>query len=94
MNAERNAFNRKYAYSFAAWEIRLYLNSHPRDRQALRLYQTYQDQSPCCNYAAIPQYPRSGDSDDPDGMCSLIVWPWVDEPWPWEREANEQRGGV
>ncbi len=84
-------FDRTYAYPFAAWDIRLYLNSHPSDRQALRLYETYQANTDCCNYAAIPEVPRRQNGSS--GLCSLIYWPWVNDPWPWDREANEQRGG-
>ena len=91
MSTEHNDLDRTYSYPFCSWDIRLYLDSHPDDRQALRLYQTYQEHTDPCNYAAIPECFCGGGQG---GLYSLIHWPWVDAPWPWEREANEQRGCV
>mgnify|MGYP002562284903 FL=1 len=46
---------RDYALPFAAWELRLYLNTHPQDRCALKQYQALMDQLPDGNYAALLQ---------------------------------------
>lgn len=46
-------YMRDYALPFAVWEIRLYLNSHPNDRCALRLYHKLLAQAECGNYASI-----------------------------------------
>lgn len=79
-----------YALPFAAWEVRLYLDTHPDDRQALALYQSLCQQcgvkgSYACVDAAMnqacPEYP-SMPRHTP--ACPLR-WTWVDEPWPWER---------
>ena len=42
-----------YTLPFAAWEIRLYLNSHPHDRCALKLYYQLMQKANCANYASI-----------------------------------------
>ena len=42
-----------YTLPFAAWEIRLYLNSHPNDRCALKLYDQLMKKARCANYASI-----------------------------------------
>ena len=42
---------RDYSLPFAAWELRLYLNSHPNDRCALRLYHQLLASAPCATYA-------------------------------------------
>ena len=89
MNEMMNSFERTYCYPFSAWDIRLYLNSHPDDRQALRLYETYQERCDPCNYAAVPLCFCAK-----SGQYSLIRWPWVDDPWPWEREANTEGGRI
>ena len=65
---------------FSAWEVRLYLNTHPHDMNALQLYQQLCQQAPKPNYACtfVP--------------CTVDHWSWVDDPWPWECEANGRRG--
>ena len=67
------------ALSFAAWEVRLYLNTHPNDQRALALYHDL------CRQAGEPSY-----------ACAFSgsnhrAWNWLDDPWPWEYEANERR---
>ena len=42
---------RDYSLPFAAWELRLYLNSHPNDRCALRLYYQLLSHTDCATYA-------------------------------------------
>jgi len=65
--------------AFSAWEVRLYLNTHPNDMAALQLFQQLCTQTPKPNYACtfVP--------------CSNNRWSWVDDPWPWECEANGRR---
>ena len=65
--------------AFAAWEVRLYLNTHPNDANALQLYHQL------CQQAAKPNY-----------ACTFVPfngtrWNWLDDPWPWECEANGGR---
>ena len=49
--AENKCITRDYALPFAAWELRLYLNSHPQDRCALRLYHQLMESMGCFTYA-------------------------------------------
>jgi len=61
---------------FCAWEVRLYLNTHPCDTNALQLYQQLCHQAPAPNYACT------------FAPCGGNRWNWVDDPWPWEYAAN------
>lgn len=63
--------------AFSAWEVRLYLNTHPNDECALRLYQQLCQQAPKPNYACTFA-----------GCTGNGRWNWVDDPWPWECKAN------
>jgi|GEM_PF-730026 len=62
------------AEAFAAWELRLYLNTHPWDRHALELFRQ------CCRRGDLPNYACAFASDD--GCADR--WRWTDAPWPWE----------
>ena len=65
------------AADFAVWEMRLYLDTHPDDQQALALFAQLCRQTNEPNYAAtfLPE-------------CCASAWGWVNDPWPWEYEAN------
>lgn len=78
-----------YAYPFAQWDLRLYLDTHPDDREALAAF-----------YALCGEYPtdiccgmRGGtDAGSREKMCDR--WHWIDGPWPWEYEANAIDGRI
>lgn len=75
--------DQQQALSFAAWELRLYLDTHPDDEQALGLFgqlcQNMNAPSYACTFAPCA------------GHCAS-QWRWVDDPWPWELAANERKG--
>lgn len=67
-----------YASPFAAWELRLFLDTHPHDQRALAAYQQLCSQGCAAGgYACLP-----------DSEYNSARWHWIDEPWPWEPEAN------
>ena len=63
------------AASFSAWDLRLYLNTHPDDKQALALFRRL------CEEAGEPNYATTFLEDG----CGASDWGWTDDPWPWER---------
>lgn len=60
------------AEAFAAWELRLYLNTHPCDQQALQLFRKIARKACQPNYAST----FAEDCDE--------SWSWTDAPWPWD----------
>jgi spore coat protein JB len=66
------------AEAFAAWELRLYLNTHPCDEQALKLFRKYARKADQPNYAGAFAF---------DDGCPER-WSWTDAPWPWEFNAG------
>ena len=90
----RNTINH-YALPFAAWELRLYLDTHPADEKALAAYRQI-----CltrgCDYACHTPEGENGAScrlqarREEDGCdCGDNRWTWIDGPWPWEPAAND-----
>lgn len=68
------------AAAFAAWEVRLYLNTHPNDPGALHLFEQL------CQQGCSPSYACAFVPCTAAGR-----WSWLDDPWPWEICANERR---
>lgn len=64
--------------AFAAWELRLYLNTHPHDEEALALFRKL------CKEAEGENYATTFLTDD----CCASGWSWVKNPWPWEYSCN------
>lgn len=122
----KNETKNDYALPFAAWELRLYLDTHPNDERAFAAYKQLcasqgcnyacnvigerDDDSPSCGctvstpapFCAVPgnirtpvgysrQNPPQQNHSANKG-CGGRVWHWIDDPWPWEPEANI-RGG-
>lgn len=100
----------EYALPFAAWELRLYLDTHPNDERALSAYrQLCAASGDKCNYACNTADAKGnnggGGCGCEGGMNASVrgvanggcggdgrVWHWVDDPWPWELEANVTGG--
>ena len=72
------------AEDFAVYEAALYLDGHPHCSEALSYYQNHRDRAAELRsqyealYGPLTLYGNADDS----------AWRWVDDPWPWEKEAN------
>ena len=60
--------------AFTLWELRLYLNTHPHDQEALALF------ARLCRCIEGNTYATAF---LPDGGCGQD-WNWNNDPWPWE----------
>lgn len=72
-NGKNNINN--YSLPFAAWEMRLFLDTHPNDKMALETYNKLCAMGGGNNYAC-------------NGIQNGESWTWINDPWPWEAEAN------
>ena len=70
--------------SFALDDVKLFLDTHPTDQKALEYYEKQKK--------LRDQYMRDFTSRfGPISAYDVNVtnrWTWVDNPWPWETEAN------
>lgn len=69
--------------SFALDDARLFLDTHPFDKEALEYYSKYEE----VRNQALKEYrdcfgPIVSYDVNPDN-----VWTWINEPWPWEGEC-------
>ncbi len=72
------------AAQFAAWEMHIYLDTHPQDRQALQAMQKYQREAEMLRREFEEKYGPITTADTIDDM----TFTWINNPWPWEKEAN------
>jgi spore coat protein JB len=71
------------AEQFAAFDTQLYLDTHQRDRAALQMFNNYQK----AFMAHKREYESLYGPIGAEGSAGE-EWNWLDDPWPWEKEAN------
>lgn len=82
INGEKqNALYKLQEIAFAAHDINLYLDTHPNDANAIRLYNEYNKQEKRLNDEYERKYGPIDLSDD-EGL-NVTPWAWIKEPWPW-----------
>ena len=71
------------AYSFSAWELHIFLDTHPDNCEAAKKQAEVQAKLKELTEKYEAKYgPINETSRD------ASRWAWITEPWPWEREAN------
>jgi len=80
MNIQRErALKEVMAEGFTAYELQLFLNTHPNDQKAFMLFK-----NSCQRLKMITaQYEAMF---GPLTACASngCPWPWIQSPWPWE----------
>lgn len=65
-------------------DLQLYLNTHPTDRDAIAKRNVYANQ-----YKMLKdEFNKNFGMISQDDSFSKYPWQWIDEPWPWECDAN------
>ena len=72
--------------AFAIQELALYLDTHRDDREALELYQSYQEIYHKCMKEYTQKRRPLNHRTPTTGAC----YQWLDDPWPWEYAANKE----
>jgi len=72
--------------AFAIQELALYLDTHRDDREALELYQQYQQMYHNCN----DQYTEKIGPMNHKSPTAGKEYRWLNDPWPWEYAANKE----
>ncbi len=68
--------------SFAVDDVKLFLDTHPCNTEALEYFEEYQK----LRKQALKEYakyygPLTIDTLD---VCNADKWTWIDSPWPWQ----------
>ena len=72
--------------AFAIQELALYLDTHRNDREALELYQTYQQMY----HEGVKKYTEKCGPMNHRMETKSDQYQWLDDPWPWEYAANKE----
>lgn len=78
------------AINFTLIDLHLYLNTHPNDETALMKYNAYSMELA----KQKMKYEKCYGMISLHGSLSPYPWQWINEPWPWEYEANFKLAGM
>lgn len=80
-NKTRNEMLREVMEAdFAAYDLQLYLDTHPDDEKALAMYSNVVRRAADAKRAFEAAYgPLT-----PDAAAGGREWTWIKSPWPWE----------
>ncbi len=82
--SEQEAMRRRiYSLEFACWELHLFLDSHPNNRDAARKLEEYRARAEKLRKEFTEKYGPIGETPQ-----NTSRWAWISDPWPWEKEAN------
>ncbi len=83
MNERQKLLKRIQVCDFVLTDVKLYLDSHPCDRAALEYFKKHQEMREKAYRDYTEKYGPLMAKDSVYGDR----WTWVDDPWPWEKEA-------
>ena len=82
--SEQEALRRRiYANEFAAWELHLFLDTHPNNAEAAQKLEEYRARSARLRREYEEKYGPIGETTQDTSR-----WAWITDPWPWEKEGN------
>ena len=86
MTEKRKMMEAVYANGFAADDARLFLDTHPHDKNALDYYNRKME----LYHQAVSRYEEKfGPYIVTQNDVCADRWAWVDDPWPWEYCGQE-----
>lgn len=68
------------AYAFAAYDWNLYLDTHPQDTEAIKMFQKMTNTAK----ELKKEYEEKYGPITADMSSDTENWTWIDSPWPWE----------
>jgi spore coat protein JB len=83
--SEREALLKRISIlNFSIDDLGLYLDSHPNDKTAIKLYNDFVPKYKALVAEYESKYgPLSTDTVDKNNM-----WAWIKDPWPWDYEGE------
>ncbi len=82
MNERRELLEQISAIEFVIADLKLFLDTHPCDADALKLYKDQVQKVKDLREKYVAFYgPLMAECYEPDK-----TWAWIDDPWPWNKQ--------
>lgn len=81
MTERETLLKKLMAYSFAAYDWNLYLDTHPYDADGIKQYRKMISKVNEIRQEYLRKFEplKACETENPD------FWEWIEEPWPWDR---------
>lgn len=80
MNNQDMLLKRLQICDFVLTEVGLFLDTHPKDQDALAYYNKYL----ALQKETLQEYTQKYATVDRKMLHNDMKWDWVNDPWPWE----------
>ena len=75
------------AHEFAAWEIQIFLDTHPNNKMALDKKAAHEKKA----RELRELFEKEFGLLDSRTTCPMQRWEWIDDPWPWDSSKEAKR---
>ena len=84
MNERETLLRRISSAQFAAWDLHMYLDTHPDDTQILKSYEKYEREARELIAKFESQFGPLVSTD----VFGDNRWDWINDPWPWDIQGG------
>ena len=96
MSEEQMMRKRYYAARFACWELHLFLDTHPNNKEAARRLEEYQARAQRLGKEYEEKFGPLGETTQEmyapllqTDLTPEAGYAWLKDPWPWEEGGND-----
>lgn len=82
--SENSLMKKLQSYGFAAYDMLLYLDTHPKDKKAFEMFKELVEKT---NELKM-EYENKYGPLTPYSAARFDTFTWLEGPWPWQKEAN------
>ena len=84
-SAKNDLLKQIQCYNFAAYDMLLYLDTHPKDKKAFAMFRDLVEKTKSLK----SEFEKTYGPLTPFNTASQSSFNWLDSPWPWEKEVNK-----
>ena len=84
MSERERLLRRLSAAQFAAWELNVFLDTHPNNAEAINRYKAYKKTA----QELMASYESKYGPLKAQNVTNDVWFDWVNNPWPWEAEGE------
>ena len=84
-NDKFNLLKQLQSYNFAAYDMLLYLDTHPDDKKAFNMFKSLVNKTKSIK----ADYEKQFGALSAYSSATFDSFEWLNSPWPWEKEANQ-----
>ena len=85
MSEREKLLRRLRAYKFAQWELHIFLDTHPNNKEAAARMKEYSGKITALQKQYEDMYGPIDETSD-----NTSRWAWITGPWPWEALGGDE----